>query len=238
MSVIGPIANETGGTQATGMKSLGKDDFLQLMITKMRHQDPLKPMEDADFIAQLAQFSTLEQMNNIADGIATSNEWDFLQMQSINNTMAAGLIGKDIKATYNGVYVDATNKPQITFTTDEFLTDAEFTISDTSGNVVARVNATNLEPGVNSIEWDGRDNLGNRVEQGYYLIEASGTNGAGNTIHPRLSLIGTVETIVYREGAAFLRVNGTEIPLGDVTAVGAQGSFDEPEPEVDPEDEV
>ena len=229
MSAIGPVVTETGGTQATGLKTLGKDDFLQLMITKMRYQDPMNPMEDEDFIAQLAQFSTLEQMNNIANGIATSNEWDFLQMQSINNTMAAGLIGKDIKATYNGVYVDATNKPQITFTTDEFLTDATFTISDRAGNVVARIDATNLEPGVNSVEWNGRDNLGNRVEDGYYTIEASGTNAAGNTIHPRLSLIGTVETIVYREGAAFLRVNGTEIPLGDVTAIGEQGSFDEDE---------
>lgn len=229
MSVISPIVNETGGTQATGVKSLGKDDFLQLMITKLRYQDPLSPMEDSDFIAQLAQFSTLEQMNNIAEGISTSNQWDFLQMQSINNTMAAGLIGKDIKATYNGVYVDAVNKPQITYTTDEFVTDVEFTISDRSGNVVARLDASNIEPGVNSIEWDGRDNQGNRVEHGYYTIEASATNGSGQTIQPRLSLIGTVETIVYREGAAFLRVNGTEIPLGDVTAIGQQGSFDEDE---------
>ncbi|MDH3891255.1 MAG: hypothetical protein OEV49_09240 [candidate division Zixibacteria bacterium] len=229
MSVISGMGNEISGSQSTGIKSLGKDDFLQLMITKLRHQDPLKPMEDEDFIAQLAQFSSLEQMNNIAEGIATSNEWDFLQMQSINNTMAAGLIGKDIKATYNGLYVDATNQPQITYTTDEFVTDVTFTISDTNGNVVARLNADNIEPGVNSIEWDGRDSLGNRVDQGYYTIEASATNAAGQTIQPRLSLIGTVETIVYREGAAFLRVNGTEIPLGDVTAVGEQGSFDEDE---------
>lgn len=229
MSIISPIVNQTGGTQTTGSKSLGKDDFLQLMITKLRYQDPLNPMDDADFIAQLAQFSTLEQMNNIAEGIATSNQWDFLQMQSINNSMATGLIGKDIKATYNGVYVDATNNPQITYTTDEFVTDVEFTVRDAAGNMIATLKDSNIEPGVNSIEWDGRDNQGNRVEQGYYTIEVSATNGSGQTIKPRLSLIGTVETIVYREGAAFLRVNGTEIPLGDVTAVGAQGSFDEDE---------
>lgn len=229
MNVIGPIVNQTGGTQATGSKTLGKDDFLQLMVTKLRYQDPLNPMDDADFIAQLAQFSTLEQMNNIAEGIATANQWDFLQMQSINNTMATGLIGKDIKATYNGVYVDAINNPQITYTTDEFVTDVEFTVRDAAGNMIATLKDSNIEPGVNSIEWDGRDNQGNRVEQGYYTIEVSATNGSGQTIRPRLSLIGTVEIIVYREGAAFLRVNGTEIPLGDVTAVGAQGSFDEDE---------
>lgn len=229
MSVIGPIANQTGGTQATSTKTLGKDDFLQLMITKLRYQDPMNPMDDADFIAQLAQFSTLEQMNNIAEGISTSNQWSFLQMQSINNTMAAGLIGKDIKATYNGVYVDATNKPQITFTTDQFAADVEFTVRDTAGNLIATLKDNNIEPGVNSIEWDGRDNQGNRVDQGYYTIEVSATDGSGQTFRPRLSLVGTVEGIIYREGAAFLRVNGTEIPLGDVTAVGAQGAFDEDE---------
>lgn len=229
MSIISPIVNQTGGTQTTGSKSLGKDDFLQLMITKLRYQDPLNPMDDADFIAQLAQFSTLEQMNNIAEGISTSNQWSFLQMQSINNTMAAGLIGKDIKATYNGVYVDATNKPQITFTTDQFAADVEFTVRDTAGNLIATLKDNNIEPGVNSIEWDGRDNQGNRVDQGYYTIEVSATDGSGQTFRPRLSLVGTVEGIIYREGAAFLRVNGTEIPLGDVTAVGAQGAFDEDE---------
>jgi flagellar basal-body rod modification protein FlgD len=229
MSVISPVSNSTGSTQAISSNTLGKDDFLQLMITKMQYQDPLNPMEDADFIAQLAQFSSLEQMNNIAEGIAASNEWDFLQMQSINNTMATGLIGKDIKATYNGLYVDAVNKPQITYSTDEFVTNVEFTVRDTAGNSIVTLRDSNVDPGVNSIEWDGRDSLGNRVEHGYYTIEASATNGSGQTIQPRLSLIGTVETIVYREGAAFLRVNGTEIPLGDVTAVGELGSFDEDE---------
>jgi len=226
MTVISPVTIDNRGSQSTGgVQSLGKDDFLQLMITKLRYQDPLKPMEDEDFIAQLAQFSTLEQMNNIADGIAESNQWDFLQMQSINNTMAAGLIGKDVKAVYDGVYVDADNNPKITFTLDEYAADVELTIRDAASQVVARLTESDLQPGVNSVEWDGRETLGDRVEAGYYRVEASASNASGQTFEPRLFLIGTVETIVYREGAAFLRVNGTEIPLGDVTAVGQQGAF-------------
>lgn len=228
MTVISSIANNTGGTHSTGnVQSLGKDDFLQLMITKLQYQDPLNPMQDEDFIAQLAQFSSLEQMNNIADGINESNQWDFLQMQSINNTMAAGLIGKDVKAEYDGVYVDDNNNPKITFTLDEYAEDVDLTIRDADDQVVAHLSAHDLQSGVNSIEWDGCDTLGNRVDSGYYTVEAKGTGASGATVEPRLFLVGRVETIVYREGAAFLRVNGTEIPLGDITAVGEPGAFDE-----------
>ncbi|HLO01852.1 MAG TPA: flagellar hook capping FlgD N-terminal domain-containing protein [Symbiobacteriaceae bacterium] len=64
---------------------MGKDDFLKLLVTQMRYQDPLKPMEDKEFIAQLAQFSSLEQMMNV--GQTTSLNW------------GVSLLGKQVNAT-------------------------------------------------------------------------------------------------------------------------------------------
>ena len=121
MGFISPVAVDASGAERKtgGLQTLGKDDFLQLLVTKLQHQDPLNPMEDSDFIAQLAQFSTLEQMHNISEGIATSNKWDFLQMQSLNNVMASGLIGREVTADFSGLYLDATNQPVISFTLSE-----------------------------------------------------------------------------------------------------------------------
>jgi len=141
MSFISPVAVDASGNQRRtgGMQTLGKDDFLQLLLTKLQHQDPLKPMEDADFIAQLAQFSSLEQMNNIAEGIQASNQWDFLQMQSLNNAMAAGLIGREITADFSGVYLDGINQPGVSFTLDRAVSEVSFEIRDEQGNLIANI---------------------------------------------------------------------------------------------------
>lgn len=227
MGFISPVATDSNGaTRQTGsLQQLGKDDFLQLLITQMENQDPMEPMSNEESIAQLAQFSTLEQMNNIADGISTSNDLDLLQMQSLNNVMASGLIGKDAKASYDGIYYDHSKPAVINYTLSSSVDKVEFSITDESGNVIRTLTQDGGNEGVNSIEWDGKDSFGNRVDEGYYSIKAKASLSDGTTFSPNLSLVGTVESVIYRDSAAFLRINGTEIPLGAVSAVGEKGAF-------------
>ena len=148
MGFISPIPTDTRGNeiQTGSAQSLGRNEFLQLLVTKLQNQDPLSPMDDEDFIAQLAQFSSLEQMNNIAEGIAASNQWDFMQMQSINNTMAAGLIGKEVMADYNGVFYDGDKAPEINFTTDRYADEIDFIVRNELGEIVARLNMEDVIP--------------------------------------------------------------------------------------------
>ena len=228
MGFISPVATDTNGVQRqTGsLQQLGKDDFLQLLVAQMENQDPMEPMSNEESIAQLAQFSTLEQMNNIADGISTSNDLDLLQMQSLNNVMASGLIGKDAKASYDGIYLDHSKPSVINYSLKANVDKVEFTITDSTGSTVRTITQDDMNEGVNSVEWDGKDNFGNRVDEGYYTIKASASLSDGTTFSPNLSLVGTVESVIYRDSAAFLRINGTEIPLGSISAVGEKGAFD------------
>ncbi|MBN1410625.1 MAG: flagellar hook assembly protein FlgD [Spirochaetales bacterium] len=69
---------------------LDKDDFLKLLITQLSHQDPTKPMEDKEFIAQMAQFSSLEQMTNMNDGLKKV-------ASLISQNQAVALLGKTVE---------------------------------------------------------------------------------------------------------------------------------------------
>ncbi len=75
---------------AVGTRALGKDDFLRLLVTQLRHQDPLQPMNDREFVAQLAQFSALEQMVNVSQAV--------LELARRQEAAAAfGLVGRRVK---------------------------------------------------------------------------------------------------------------------------------------------
>lgn len=78
-----------------GTDRLGKDDFLLLLVAQLRNQDPMKPVEDKEFIAQLAQFNTLEQMQNLNSRFLEMIQWQQLSQSSV-------MIGKRIDALVNG----------------------------------------------------------------------------------------------------------------------------------------
>lgn len=74
-------------TKTTGSSVLGKDQFLKILITQLQNQDPMQPMQDKEFIAQMAQFTSVEQLMNISTQLTAMN-------QSLGSV--SGLIGKDI----------------------------------------------------------------------------------------------------------------------------------------------
>lgn len=83
-------SNKRTGAGDPGDKTgLGKDSFLKLLVTELRHQDPTRPMEDREFVAQMAQFSTLEQMTNLNNEVKNI-------LGSSRSAEAYGILGKDV----------------------------------------------------------------------------------------------------------------------------------------------
>jgi len=221
MGIISPVATDSNGNLvATGSsQALGKDEFLQLLVTQMTHQDPLEPMDDTEFIAELAQFSSLEQMQNMNELLTESLNWDYLQMQTTNNTNATSLIGREIQATFSNVYLDSDNLPQINYTTAEYAENVSIEILNADGAVVRTLDSEDVSPGDNSIEWDGKDANGERLTEGFYMIQITATDANGETFTPSTYVEGVVNGVVYRDGSAYLQVNGLEISLAEVTSI-------------------
>lgn len=226
MGFISPVATDASGNVTSGAtQSLGKDDFLELLVTKLQYQDPLEPMADEDFIAQLAQFSSLEQMNNIASGISEANEWDYLMMQSLNNTLATNLLGRDIQTDLDGVYFNGEDDAKMNFTNDRYATEIEINIKNASGDIIRTLTMQEVAEGAQTIYWDGKDNLGNKVAEGYYEVSATGMDADGVSYTPPVKMVARVTSITYKNGAAYLNAGGVEIALGDIVTVGEAGSL-------------
>jgi len=96
MNVTGTTsAGSTSGTTTGADKTVNQDQFLQLFTKQLQAQDPLNPMDSANFTAQLAQFSSLEQLTNINGGLQNL----LLFQGSLQNTLTTGMIGKQVTLT-------------------------------------------------------------------------------------------------------------------------------------------
>ncbi len=208
---------ETGSLSGTNM---AKDDFLKLLITQLSHQDPMSPMESQDFAAQLAQFSSLEQLQGINSNIEQGVEADLILAQTINNTMAASIIGRSAKAIGDTVMIEADGTADLTFRLDGFAQDVKVTITDSNGDTVNVLTANNLSDGENNLSWDGKNSEGQTVQEGTYHFTVEATGIDGNDISVTPLIVGTATGIRYEDGKAILMINGEEVSFSSVVEIG------------------
>ena len=219
--IISPLPTDARGNPlATGsQKELGRDEFLQLFVTKLRYQDPMEPMSDEAFVAQLAQFSALEQMTNINATLEASLQWNVLNNQTINNSVAAQLIGNEVVADLSIIGLEENGSAKASYQLSAFAKNVTIEIRDESGELVRTLSQEDAEPGMNSVIWDGKGDSGETMPVGLYhvSVSASGEDGLPVTVSERL--VGIVQGVIYREGIAFLKVSGVEIALGDIREI-------------------
>ena len=106
--------------------SLGKDDFLRLLLAEMQHQDPLSPASSTEFVAQLAQFSSLEQLTTMNSSLEATLKYNQSLSESINNSVIVNLIGKTVTAQSNEFAFDGVSPVQLTFELDNVDSDRWF----------------------------------------------------------------------------------------------------------------
>ena len=154
---------------------LGQEDFLTLMITQFRNQDPFEPMDNGQFLGQLAQFSTvsgIESLNGAFEGLAAA-------LRDEQALQASNLVGRSVLADTDTAYFDGEAVVGGAVNLDSAATNVQVDIVDMSGQLVHRVELGEQAAGTVQFDWDGRDNDGELVEPGHYQISSRvirGTN--------------------------------------------------------------
>jgi flagellar basal-body rod modification protein FlgD len=175
----GTSTNSTS-TAAKKTSVMGKDDFLALLVAQLKNQDPLNPDDPTAFTAQLAQFSSLEQLTNLN----TSMEGLTSAQTNSERISSLSLIGKDI--SYNSSKLNYDGQPiELGYQLDGTASSVTLSIQDANGKTVHTMQAapTELGAGNHFITWDGTDQAGNPVASGKYTIvlQASAA-GTGKTV--------------------------------------------------------
>jgi flagellar basal-body rod modification protein FlgD len=221
MSISALSALSGSGTTSTSSSSsadsttLGKDAFLKLLITQLQHQDPLNPADSTEFTAQLAQFSSLEQLSNVNENLASLKQYE----ASINNAQAVSFIGKDIVSKGNTIQMTSGQPVACEFELDNAAKRVVVSIYDSTGGFVKDVVATGLNAGRQTVTWDGKDRNGNTAADGAFTFEVqaegSGKEAVGATTYSR----GTVSGVTFQDGITYLTLGNGKVAIGDVVQI-------------------
>jgi flagellar basal-body rod modification protein FlgD len=222
ISGVSSLYGSTQGELRDPTRTLGKDDFLKLLTVQLQHQDPLSPVENEDFIAQLAQFSSLEQLESINSNLQNGIDLDLILTQVLNNTAAAGLIGKTVIADGGAVYLDESGSSDINFDLASAADHVVIRITDESGAVVQTLREGHLGEGRNRVSWNGEDAQGNRRSEGTYKVEIEAYDPEDNLIDVTSLLVGEITGVRFENGEARLLVAGLELGIGEIIEILAQ----------------
>ena len=215
-SGLNPVTTGSTELAAAQQPVLGKEDFLNLLITQLQNQDPLNPTDSTEFTAQLAQFSSLEQLSNVNDNLEQLQDFQ----ASINNSQAVTLIGKEITAKGNFLSLTADKQVGCDFSLEENAAVVVVSIYDSTGEFIKSFQSENLKAGEHTLFWDGTDKDGNRMAEGAYTFELQASDTKGKDIKTTTFFNGTVDKVTFENNQAYLISKTQKIAIGDVIRVG------------------
>ncbi|MAT95180.1 MAG: flagellar biosynthesis protein FlgD [Halioglobus sp.] len=157
-----------GSAAASNPSELGQEDFLELMVAQMENQDPTKPMDNFEFLSQIAQFGTVDGIQSIEQSISQLSA----AMYASQTLQAAGLVGSKVMTDSNLGTLAAGETLSASVDVPAANTGLTLYIQDMSGQLVHTRQLGVQASGELKVEWDGLDDSGDPVLPGQYRISA------------------------------------------------------------------
>lgn len=211
-------ATQTQTTTAAKAKddAMGKTDFLKLLVAQLQSQDPLNPQDPTQFTAQLAQYSSLEQLMNVNENLSGLGS----AFNSGMRTNAAAYIGRNATVSGNQVTLSGGAAQKVQFDLGGNAKKVSVEVKDSAGALVSVTEMGALTSGLHDFTWDGKYANGTAAADGEYTfsVVASDENGNGLDVMPRFN--GTVESISFENGRTMLNIGGSTWSIDSVLAIG------------------
>jgi len=215
------IKTTAGAAQAAltanaGQSSMGQTDFLTLFTTQLKNQDPLDPVKNEAFVAQLAQFSQLEATTNMASSLSHFTS----SMSNSQITSSAGLIGAKVSVPDGPAVLTNSQPVQATIALPNGADGVQLQVFDAKGVLVNTQMAGAQTAGDMLFSWSGKDDAGNALPDGNYRFVANAVSQGKNTVATVSTLATVIGVSQQADKTMLLQVTGGKtIKLSDVTKV-------------------
>ncbi|HXE56364.1 MAG TPA: flagellar hook assembly protein FlgD [Gemmatimonadales bacterium] len=196
-------------------KTLGKDEFLELLVTQLKHQDPLSPLEPHEFAAQLAEFSGLEQMVQLNEAFERQAELHAEAVLSLRTAMGASLIGRTVTASGNHVIVGDDGVARFSVDVGGSGGAATVTVYDASGRAVVTRALGAVPGGRRTLEVD----LGPDLAPGAYTYALTVDGPGDAAVSVTTYTTGVVDGVHFQDGGLVLRSGPLSIPLDRLVGI-------------------
>lgn len=208
------LLGKAGGTQA-----MGKDDFLKLLVTQLQNQDPLNPSDPTEFTAQLAQFSSLEQLFAVNDSLTqlASSKTDMERLSALS------LLGREVTAD-GGTFRLGKEGATLGYRLEASAKEVAVNVLDAAGKAVASIPAKETGAGEHFFEWDGKNQYGEAVNPGEYSLVVTATagkdkDGKAETVPASALVRGTVTGVEMSSSGSVLVSTAGDFQLKDIVRV-------------------
>jgi flagellar basal-body rod modification protein FlgD len=202
-----------------GKEALGKDDFLKLLVTQLKYQDPMDPQKPEEMSAQLAQFSSLEQLVNLNQLLSSQAESSGLTALAQKTNVGASLIGKHVLASSDQLTVSAGQPAAVTFTVGGSGGRAALRVLDQYGREVATQDLGTLAAGRQRfvIEAD-------KVPPGQYTYEVAVVGADGTPADVTTYSDGVVDSVQFEGGNLTVRAGNLSFTLDQIVEITSAAS--------------
>ena len=217
VSILQDAGLTTPAAETNSRTELGQEAFLKLMITQFKNQDPFEPLDNGDFLGQLAQFSTVSGISSLNDGFAGLS--DSLQGDQI--LKAASLVGHSVLASISDAFIEEGGEIKGAVELDSNASNIEVEISNSAGELVRRFDLGQRSAGLARFTWDGRDDSNDKVAEGRYFVTVRVARG---------DMVESAETLIEQEiesvslgrfgqGMSLNLPGGDSLPVGQVRRI-------------------